>query len=588
MIFLIAIFLALPLSAVTRSAGPGQAYATPCQALAAAQDGDVIEVAAGLYSGDVCAITANNLTIRGVGGRAHVDAAGRYAWGKGIWVVAGNNITIENIEFSGAKVPDHNGAGIRLDGGNLTVRNCYFHDNENGILGGAYGTVLVEHSEFANNGAGDGYSHNIYLNTGITRFTLRYSLSRSSNAGHLVKSRAASNYILYNRLTQESGSGSYELDLPNAGLAYVIGNVLQQGETTQNRGMLAYGMEALSSTTPNQLYAVNNTFVSTRSAGATFAQVGGSVPLAAVLRNNIFSGPGILTNQANALLAGNVSSGDMGFVNAAQYDYHITAASAALNAGVNPGEGGGTSLRPVMQYYHPLCAEPRSDVGLIDAGAFEYGLPAGTPVCAGAATPQPPSPVLTGLSLAPAQVTAGSGATGTVTLSAAAGSAGVTVALASAAPAVASVPASVTIPAGQSSASFAVSTGEVFASTAAVLSATLGGQTVSATLTVDPPPVWLASLSLAPAKVLPGGKVKGTLMIGSPVVTGALPVKLSAPAGLTLPPTITVPPGTRAVSFTITVAEDAASQLATITATGANTVTTTLCIVSLNGKTGGK
>ena len=109
-------------------------YRTPCQAFKNAQDGDIIEIdAAGIYSGDVCRISANNLRIRGVNGRARIDAAGRDSEGKAIWVIGGNNAVIENIELSGCRVRDRNGAGIRQEGINLTVRNCYFHDNEDGI-----------------------------------------------------------------------------------------------------------------------------------------------------------------------------------------------------------------------------------------------------------------------------------------------------------------------------------------------------------------------------------------------------------------------------------------------------------------------
>ena len=36
--------------------------------------------------------------------------------GKAIWVVVGNNVLISNVEMFGAKVPDRNGAAIRLDG----------------------------------------------------------------------------------------------------------------------------------------------------------------------------------------------------------------------------------------------------------------------------------------------------------------------------------------------------------------------------------------------------------------------------------------------------------------------------------------
>lgn len=79
--------------------------------------------------------STSNLTIAGVGaGRAVINAAGHNSQGKAIWVISGNNTMVEDIEFAGATVPDMNGAGIRAEGNNLTIRNCYFHDNQDGIL----------------------------------------------------------------------------------------------------------------------------------------------------------------------------------------------------------------------------------------------------------------------------------------------------------------------------------------------------------------------------------------------------------------------------------------------------------------------
>lgn len=223
--------------------GAGQRYRTPCQAIAAAHPGDEIEIDARdnrAYRGDVCAWSTNRLTIVGVHGRAHIDAGGRNSEGKAIWVIAGNDTTIENIEFSGARVPDQNGAGIRQEGANLLVEHCYFRDNQEGILAGdnPASNVVIDSSVFARNGAGDGFSHNLYINH-VRSFTLRYSYSTDARVGHLVKSRALRNYILYDRLTGERGTESYELDLPNGGLSYVIGTVIEQGTSTQNSNMLA-------------------------------------------------------------------------------------------------------------------------------------------------------------------------------------------------------------------------------------------------------------------------------------------------------------------------------------------------------------
>src|SRR5205823_2283684 len=125
--------------------------------------------------------------------------------------------TVENFELSGAAISQNagnNGAGIRHQGLNLTVRNCFFHDNQDGILGApstaGQGEVLIERSEFSHNGAGDGFSHNMYLGN-YARFTLQSSYSHTGNVGHLMKSRAHVSSILYNRITDEvGGTASYE------------------------------------------------------------------------------------------------------------------------------------------------------------------------------------------------------------------------------------------------------------------------------------------------------------------------------------------------------------------------------------------
>lgn len=592
LLLLLPALLMTPGMAAVRSVGPGQPYAKPCQALAAAQDGDVIEIdAAGNYDGDVCAIYRNNLTIRGVNGRARIDAAGMYAQGKGIWVVAGDNTVVENIEFSGARVPDRNGAGIRLDSGNLTVRNCVFHHNETGILGGFYGKVLIEHSEFYDNGYGDGQSHNIYLNAGVAEFTLRYSASRRAIVGHLVKSRAAKNYILYNRLTQETGTGSYEIDLPSGGVAYVIGNVLQQGDTTQNRSMISYGMEGLRTDVAPELYVVNNTFVSTRSAGATFVQITSGMSTPAVIRNNIFSGSGTLTTQGNALLAGNVATGDMGFLDPAQFDYRISNLSAALNAGVDPGAAAGFSLRPVMQYKHPLCAVARQDVGPIDAGAFEYGVIEANPVCAGSPEPPPPpppppppAPELASLSVSASSVEAGGSLTATVALSAPAPAGGVPVALASSHPGVIAAPAAVIVPEGSASASVQLQAGSVTAETTVVITATLDGKSLQATIAVRPVPVKpglaaLAKLSRSPSHVRPGQDFTLAVQLANPAPAGGVTVRFGcSSASVKLPSSVTIAAGASSAKITGSLDAAAASGVVSVQATSANTLVTSIIV----------
>jgi hypothetical protein len=102
--------------------------------------------------------------------------------------------------------------------------------------------------------------------------------------------------------------------------------------------------------------------------------------------------------------------------------------------------------------------------------------------------PPPPAPAaLSALSVSPASVTGGTAAQGTVTLTAAAPVGGFPVTLSSSNPATASVPASVSVAQGATSAGFTVTTSAVMASTPVTITASAGSVTRTATLTVTPP-----------------------------------------------------------------------------------------------------
>src|SRR5215471_2423467 len=117
--------------------GPGQQFATLSDAVAASNDGDTIYVQAGTYTDDF-AIINTKISIIGVGGMAHFVADEPIPNGKGI-LVTNTDVIVDHLAFSGANVSaalGGNGAGIRYQGGNLMVTNCYFHDNQDGLLGG--------------------------------------------------------------------------------------------------------------------------------------------------------------------------------------------------------------------------------------------------------------------------------------------------------------------------------------------------------------------------------------------------------------------------------------------------------------------
>jgi hypothetical protein len=249
--------------------GAGKTYATPSAAAAVAQDGDIVKVSAGDYSGDYATWNANNLTICGEGGRARLFANSTIPNGKAIWVVRGNDVTVDAIEFHNAKVPDQNGAGIRTEGINLTVINSGFYDNENGILGGlsTASTVTIQRSEFARNGFGDGFSHNLYINN-IGRLNVNESFFHEAKVGHNLKSRARVNAIENSYFMDgPSGNSSYLADFSNGGDVYLRGNLFHKGPNAENTSAaIAYGQEGLSNPV-NKLVMIHNTIAMQRASG---------------------------------------------------------------------------------------------------------------------------------------------------------------------------------------------------------------------------------------------------------------------------------------------------------------------------------
>jgi hypothetical protein len=357
----------------SRTIRVGKDYSIKTIAVAArlARDGDIIEITAGDYVGDTAVWTQRNLQIRGINGRPRLIAAGRSAEKKAIWVIRGDDIIVENIEFTGAKVPDRNGAGIRFERGKLTVRKCVFVDNEIGMLvGNDPSTILeIEDSEFGNTGAHDGRSHNLYVGT-IQRFVIQGSYFHHARIGHLLKSRARENFIYYNRLTDEPGGrASYELEFPVGGLAFVVGNLIEQGENTENPTIISFGAEGYK-WSRNDLYLSHNTIVNDRLEGGVFILARpGSAYVKAL--NNVLVGKGDLDIKTRADIGPNWRLDRSQFVLPEEFDFRLKSDSQAAGAADDPGEAAGASLRPTREYRFPIGTELLPLSRSFSPGAFQ-------------------------------------------------------------------------------------------------------------------------------------------------------------------------------------------------------------------------
>ena len=335
--------------------GPGRDLTRPSQAARVATDGDTVEVDAGFYPGDAAVWTQQRLTLRAMGGRVRLLAAGAAAEGKAIWVMRGGRFEVQGFDFEGARVPGRNGAGIRFEAGHLAVRGCRFIDNEMGLLTSNQGDAVlsVESCEFAHNQRPDGHNHNLYVGA-IARFTLTGSWLHHASVGHLLKSRAAVNHVLYNRLTDEPGGrASYELEFPNGGVAVVVGNLVQQGPATENAAMVAYGMEGWR-WPRNELLLVNNTLVDDLPQGGAFLRVAPGPVVMRLLNNVLVGGSGQFQLPAGAEVQGNAVLARSTFVDADAFDYRPQRGTRWAALPVDPGPFDDVSLRATHQYVHPL------------------------------------------------------------------------------------------------------------------------------------------------------------------------------------------------------------------------------------------
>jgi hypothetical protein len=339
--------------------GPSGQPAAFAQTLARAREGDVIEVLPGEYCGVVAVITQRRLTIRGVGERPVFVADGKAAEGKAIFVVQDGDITIENLEFRGVRVTDQNGAGIRFEKGHLRVRGCAFLDNEIGLLTANDGAAELEirDSEFGRAPHIEGsLPHLLYVGR-IGKVTIVGSRFHRGYEGHLVKSRARESVITYNMIRDTGeGSASYEIDLPNGGVATIIGNVVGQSPSTQNPVLISYGEEG-AVWDRNELVLAHNTLISEGWTPGWFLRVWRDlVPMAdePLLVNNLVVGSGIFWLGVAGYFEGNWPA-TLGMLrDVTTMAFELPPDSWLRGRGVDPRHIRGRDLAPRAEFEWPL------------------------------------------------------------------------------------------------------------------------------------------------------------------------------------------------------------------------------------------
>ncbi len=242
---LLAVMLTVPAAAQQQQGGApfmvsetGQGFAKLDDALMSVRGRDAtIMIAPGTYR--QCAIQqAGHITFKAVQpGTVIFD--GVACEGKAALVLRGEGSTVDGLIFRNIRVGDGNGAGIRSEIGDLTVRNSMFLDSQEGILGGQSSAqqVLIDHSTFAGLGQCDDTpdcAHSVYLaNQG--KVTITHSRFERGKGGHYVKLRVPNVSITDSSFDDTAGhKTNYMIDLPEGATGLIARNTFVQGPDKEN------------------------------------------------------------------------------------------------------------------------------------------------------------------------------------------------------------------------------------------------------------------------------------------------------------------------------------------------------------------
>ncbi len=159
--------------------------------------------------------------------------------GKAAFVLRGRSSTVEGMVFTNMRVDDGNGAGIRLERGNLTVSQSWFRDSEQGILTAddPAGTITIDKSTFTRLGRCDrglSCAHSIYT-ANYGQVIVTRSRFEAGRGGHYVKTHAIKVSILGNSFDDSAGkTTNYMIDLSVGSTGRIANNWMVQGRDKEN------------------------------------------------------------------------------------------------------------------------------------------------------------------------------------------------------------------------------------------------------------------------------------------------------------------------------------------------------------------
>ena len=168
---------------------------------------------------------------------------------KAALVLRGRSAHVEGIVFQNLQVPDGNGAGIRIEKGDLTVRESLFRNSHSGILSASdpNGRIRIERSTFSGLGRCDGdlaCAHAVYIGD-YGALSIANSRFERGTGGHYVKTRTPRIEVVDSSFDDSAGRDTnYMIDLSNGASGLIARNMFVQGVNKENySAMITVGAE---------------------------------------------------------------------------------------------------------------------------------------------------------------------------------------------------------------------------------------------------------------------------------------------------------------------------------------------------------